>query len=145
MSFFKIRPCINSEQEAELVILKLFLRSAVKHGSCLSYRERMFLNIHATGYHILRPGNPETVIEVPLGRPGDAVDRFIDGFVYETGSSLGDIIIHQGDLTTAGLRWWFIQEKDETIKTLLGRRHFSSDPLLFPSPATEQTQDEHNC
>ena len=153
MSFFKIRSCINSAQEAEIVILKLFLRAAVCNGSCLSYRGRMFLNIRSDSYHILRPGNPlditpETVIEVPKTRPGDAIDRFIDGFIYEIDAKIGDILIHKADLTSDSLSWWFISEKDGTIKTLLGQRPFSTFYLLNPSTTNvknNSTQEEAAC
>jgi hypothetical protein len=118
---FKIRPCINSATEAELLILKLLLRQAISSGSEISYRNRMFILIRDQFFHIMRSGDPETCIEVPRGRAGDAVDRFIEGFVYETGSTILDVIIHKSDIDSVGWRWAFLSAVDPMLQLLLNK------------------------
>lgn len=125
-NIFKIRACINSSQEAELTLLKLMLRQSIDSGSEVSYRNRMFILVRDTVFNIWRVGDPETYIEVPRNRAGDAVDRFIDGFVYETGADIADVTIHRTDIDSEGWRWAFITSVEPALNLLLNKNTFAN-------------------
>lgn len=145
MTYFgqKVRNCLIIRSDIEITLLKLFIQNALFAGLAVSYNNRVFLISNKnenTPIQIVRSSEPTRAIEIPSNRVGDAVDRFIDSFVYEDDANLDNIIFHHSnDHTDAGNTWWLLKQAIPGISTILNSKPPLSQLLIKISEETNES------
>jgi hypothetical protein len=125
MTYFgqKVRACLIHESDVEMTLLKLVARRHLEAGKAVSYKGKLFIVPSRNGgpISIVRTSEPDTSVEVPCRRIPDAVDRFIDAFIFEANSTTQEVIFHvTADISSPGARWQFLRTNKPVLRWLSG-------------------------
>lgn len=134
----KIRTCPVEDRDIEMLLLKMLLREALLQGLALSYENRIYVIPAKDRLSIVRMTEPDRAVDIPVRRPADAVDRFIESFIFESDADINKVIIyHSSDSSDAGTTWGFAKVALKGLWTLLG--HNSLPDILTVAPLNAQS------
>jgi hypothetical protein len=107
-----VRACPVDDKDAEMLLLKLAIKEALCAGTAVGYSSRLCVIPSDDKILIVRTSEPTKAIEVSRKRPADAVDRFIDAFVYESDADLNMILFyHSVDTTDTANSWGWVKSR----------------------------------
>lgn len=124
MTYFgtKVRSCPIDDKDTEMLLLKLLLREALSSGLAVGYNTRLFAIPTEDKIIIVRASEPDRAIEISRKRLADAVDRFVDAFVYESDAVLDKVLFyHSADTTDAANTWEWLKQS-QMISTIISHK-----------------------
>lgn len=142
MTYFgtKVRSCPIDSKDVEMLFMKITLKEAVSCGLAISYDNRIFVIPSKERLSIIRITEPDRAIELSPKKAADAVDRFVEAFVYEVGSDLDKVVVyHTGDSSDRGTSWSHLKNLI-TFSTLLRHKPTLQDVLTTQSSESSSDQ-----
>jgi hypothetical protein len=101
--YFSTRPkaCPHSPHDIEMLLLKFTLKEALFLRKCVSYDQRLFLYLdqettdsESPVMYLTRASEPDIAVALRIENLAQAVDKFVDSFIYETSMDLDKVHIH---------------------------------------------------
>lgn len=125
MTYFgtKVRACPVDDKDTEMLLLKLLLREALKQHQAIGYNARLFAIPDDDSITIVRMAEPDKAIVVSKKRLADAVDRFIDAFVYESDADLANVFVYySADTTDEAVSWSWMRQATPFLNAVINHK-----------------------
>ena len=105
----KFRSSITEERELEIVLLKQCILATIETEYAVSYSDRYYLYHHEGEIIVNKKEDMAANIPFKQGQAGQAVDFFVDLFIYEANVALDKVLFHREDVAGAATPWSTLQ------------------------------------